>query len=259
MSDHHPTDHDHGDTHGAHGVPIPPSDEELERLGREQRQRMNTRTLPNQGGGMTLVATDPRLSPTVPPHHFFQGPMDVLPAGLDDYLLRLRDGSKVRITHRFYWYLDRVEGTTRRKALKRLYDHLLHPQGWAQMGIHWVRTTDRELAQVWVRVLPQDTSVCGPGSAGCYSWGYDARPVAEVGVEYIDREGPWNVLVGMELCWHGTVRGDDMYLAPHQPYYGSMGTWANAAAVNYLPVPAEIQSGKEWLAGQVPADRIHWH
>ena len=251
MSDHHPTDHDHGDTHGAHGVPIPPSDAELARYENGRWTRINSLSL----------APIALPSNTVPPHHFFQGPMDVLPVGMDDYQLRLRDGSKVRITHRFYWYLDRVEGATRRKALKRLYDHLLHPKGWARMGIHWVRTTDRALAHILVRVIPQDTTVCGPGSAGCYSWGYepDGKPVAEVGVEYLDREGPWNVLVGMELCWHGTVRGDDMYLAPHQPYYGSMGTWANAAAVNYLPVPAEIESGKQWLAGAVDPSRVHWH
>ncbi len=36
-------------------------------------------------------------------------------------------------------------------------------------------------------------------------------------------------------------------------------TWQNAAAVGYLPVPAETQSGKEWLNGAVPAERVHWH
>ncbi len=36
-------------------------------------------------------------------------------------------------------------------------------------------------------------------------------------------------------------------------------TWANAAAVHYLPVPAEIQSGKDWLNRAVPADRVHRH
>ncbi len=38
-----------------------------------------------------------------------------------------------------------------------------------------------------------------------------------------------------------------------------MGTWQNAAAVGYLPVPAEIQSGKDWLAGAIPPERVHWH
>ncbi len=245
MTDHH-DDHDHdGDgipERSAHGVPPPPSDEELERYH-------------EKGRALRAMGAE-----TVPPHHFFQGPRDVAKVATP-YLLTLRDGSKQRITHRFRWYLADVRGTTRRKALRRLYDHLLHPRGWAQMGVHWVRTTDRARANIIVRVIPQNETVCGPGSAGCFSWGYepDGKPAAEVGVEYIDREGPWHVLVGMELCGHGTVRMDDGYLSPHQPYYGSMGTWKQAAAVGYLPVPAEIQSGKDWLNGAVPADRVHRH
>ncbi len=252
MTDHH-DDHHHGEDHdgdgiperSAHGVPPPPSDEELERYQDEDHARRG------MGAG--------RPSTTVPPHHFFQGPMDVHRVA-NPYLLRLRAGSRQRITHRFRWYLDRVEGTTRRKALKRLYDHLLHPKGWAQMGVHWVRITDRRYANIIVRVIPQSELVC-EGAAGCYSWGYepDGKPAAEVGVEYIDREGPWNVLVGMELCGHGTVRMDDGYLTPHQPYVGSMGTWSQAAAAGYLPTAQEIESGRMWLRGEIPSDRVHFH
>ncbi len=253
MTDHH-DDHHHGEDHdgdgiperSAHGVPPPPSDEELERYQDEDHARRG------MGAG--------RPSTTVPPHHFFQGPKDVIKVS-SPYLLTMRDGSKQKITHKFRWFLADVRGTTRAKALRRLYDHLKHPKGWSQSGIHFVRVYHRENAQIIVRVIPKDETVCGPGSAGCYSYGYesDGKPAAEVGVEYIDREGPWNVLVGMELCGHGAVRMDDGYLSPHQPYYGSMGTWKQAAAVGYLPVPAEIQSAKDWLNGAVPAERIHRH
>lgn len=220
-------------------IPPPPSDEVLERY----------------------AAGGARASGDSTPLHFFApGPADVRP--VRRHRIRLRDGTTRAVTWTMPWYLDRVEGTTRATALRRLYDVLLAPQGWTRAGVHWARVTRREDAAVIVRVIPQDTTACGPGSAGCYSWGYepDGKPVAEIGVEYIDRPGPWAALVQMELCGHGTVRADDQYTRVHQPYRcGVMGDWPAVACAGYMPTPAEIEASIQWLRGETPADRVHWH
>lgn len=235
MTDHH--NHDFGDDHGAHGVPVPPTDEELRRH----------------------ELTEIRGSEPVP-LHFFKGPGPMNVEAVKPRRIKLRDGTSRTIRWRFHWYLDRVEGTTRAKALRALYDVLLAPQGWTRAGVQWARTMDPAKADIVVRVIPQDTTVCGPGSAGCYSWGGGKPPAAEMGVEYIDRPGPWAALVGMELQGHGTFRADDQYFAVHQPYpYGVMGSWAAMASAGYFPTEAEIQDTITWLEGNTPADRIHWH
>lgn len=195
--------------------------------------------------------------PGTPPHHWEPGPGAVrrLPR---PRRVRLRDGTTAEVTHEYRWYLDRVEGCTRRQAVARLYDVLLHPQGWIRSGVYWRRTFDRGDADIWVRVIPQDTTVCGPGSAGCFSWGYEDRPVAEMGVESIGREGPWRVIVGMEVCGHGTFAMHDGY-ANHGDYAGSLGAWQSAAAFGFLPSQAEIDAARAWLAGTTPAVAIHGH
>lgn len=193
-----------------------------------------------------------------PPHHWDDGPLDVRPVA-PGTTVRLRDGTRQKVTHEFLWYLDAVRGTDRRTAAKRLHDVLLAPGGWTKAGVRWRRVSTRAEADVVVRVVPQDETVCGPGSAGCYSWGYEDKPVAEVGVEYIGDPGGWSMLVGMELCGHGTFRMHDGYTREHMPYSGSMGTWAEAKAHNWLPSENEIASAKAWLAGQTPAAQRHDH
>lgn len=162
----------------------------------------------------------------------------------------------------FRWFLDRVEGTSRSKAIAKIYDVLLGDRSWSRSGVHWKRVYNRADADILVRVIPQDTTVCGVGSAGCYSWGYepDGKPVAEMGVEYIDRPGPWAALVGMELQGHGTFRADDMYFSVHAPYpIGVMGNWEAMARANYFATDQEVEDTKTWLRGETPADRVHRH
>ncbi len=193
------------------------------------------------------------------PHFWREGPVTVRPLATPR-LVRMRNGKRMAATHEVPWFLDRVKGATRRQALRRLYDVLLDPQGWIQAGIHWRRVMTREEATILVRVIPQDTSVCGPGSAGCYSYGYepDGKPVAENGVEAIDRAGAWDIIVGMELCGHGSVKMEDMYTPDHvQGYVGSMGTWEAAKQVGFRPTKAEITAAKQWLAGTLDPALVH--
>lgn len=235
MTDH---DHDHGSPKGCHGIPIPPPDEELARY----------------------ETTGVRAASSYPLHFFARGPKDV--RSIPKRYIRRRDGGAFTCTYEFRWFLDRVEGTTRAKAITRLYDVLLAPNSWSRAGVHWKRVMDRAQADIIVRVIPQDATVCGPGSAGCYSWGYEAdgKPVAEIGVEHIDRPGPWASLVNMELIGHGTFRADDQYLAVHQPYVGGvMGTWADMARASFYPTDQEVEDSKTWLKGETPPDRIHRH
>lgn len=182
------------------------------------------------------------------PVHFFAGPgpMDV------------RRVSRNR--WRFNWYLNVVEGTTRGKAIKAISAVLKHPQSWARTGVSWVRTTDWSKANILVNVIPEDKTECGPGSAGCYSWGDSDLPRAEVGVEYIDDPEMFALLINMELCGHGTFRMTDMYQGDgHSPnsYIGVMGNDVAARRSGFYPSEAEIASAKAWLRGETPADLIH--
>lgn len=233
------SDHDHTSDHGSHGVPPPPADDVL------------------AGYAMGEM----RGAEPVPLHFFAgPGPLDMTP--VKPRAVRLRDGRTRRCTWEFRWFLDRVEGTSRTNAAKRIHDVLLDPNGWTRAGVHWKRVYDRAAAHIVVRAIPMDTTVCGPGAAGCYSWGYEAdrKPVAEMGVEYIDRPGPWAALVGMELQGHGTFRADDQYLAVHLPYVcGVMGTWQAMACAGYLPTDQEVTDTVTWLQGRTPSERIHGH
>lgn len=241
MTDHDHHDHDHGaDRYACAGLPPPPPDEELSRFAVAGRIFGAMQT-----GSM--------------PHHWSTGPLDV--TRLDaPRRVRLRDGTTRQVEWEFKWFLDRVEGTDRKTAIKRLYDVFLHPNGWTRAGVRWKRTLDRAQAHIVVRVIPQDTSVCGPGSAGCYSWGYEAdgKAVAENGVEHIDRDGPWRVIVGMEVQGHGTFRVHDGYIN-HPGYEGVMGSWESVARFDFSPSEAEIQGAVMWLAGQTPAEMVHQH
>lgn len=236
MTDHH--DHHHGDQEqGAHGVPLPPSDDELRSF-----EEIGVR-------GAEMV-----------PLHFFEAPSAKnLPTTITPRRVRLRDGTYQRCTREYQWFLDRVEGTTKARALTKIYDVLLHPRSWIRSGVHWKRVMDPAQAQVLVRVIPQDTTVCGPGAAGCYSWGGGRPPAAEMGVEYIDRPGPFAALTNMELLGHGTFKADDMYFAVHLPYAGVMGTWEAMARAGYYPTDQEVADTVAWMEGRIPGDRIHWH
>lgn len=198
----------------------------------------------------------PSMSPDVnhTPHHWQQGPMDVQRAA-SPFTIRDSDGASRRMTHRFRWYLDRVEGTTRDVALRAIYAHLRHPRSWERSGVAFVRTFDKSAANIWLRIIPADTTMCGPGSAGCWSSGYEDKPVAEVGVEYIARPDAFAVILGMELAGHGMARCVDHYNPIHQPYLGVLGTWPQARAVGYYPSDEEIASVKLWLQGR--AEFIH--
>ncbi len=192
-----------------------------------------------------------------PPHFWTGGPVSFVPLAAPRRV-RLRDGTRQSVGYEVRWYLDRVEGVTRGTALRRLYDVLLRPDGWVQCGCHWRRVMRREQATILVRVIPADGTVCGAGSLGCFSWGYEADrlPVAEMGIETIDDDGPWNVVTGMELQAH-PLNLEDHYDARHQPYLGSLGTWRSAAAVGFVPTQAEIAGARDWLAGTVDPERIH--
>ena len=187
------------------------------------------------------------------PHHWEQGPADVQPTNRSR---TLRRGSG-QARWRFSWYLDRHDGLGRREALRLLYVVLNHPLSWERAGVQFVRTMDREAAHVWLRIAPAAESACGEGSAGCYSWGYEAKPVVHIGSEYAGDAGAFALLVNMELGGHACFRMLDMYSAAHQPYPGGvMGTWGDAARTNYYPSSAEITAAREWLQGR--AAHVHW-
>lgn len=184
------------------------------------------------------------------PHFWLGGPQDVA-ALPKPRRVRLRDGSRGEVTHEMRWRLDRVQGTSRRLARKRLYDVFLDPGGWVRAGLRFREVGKTETPNILVSVIPEDGTRCGAGAAGCYSWTGDGPPWAEVGVEYLDRDGPWKLIVGMECAGH-PIRMADMYTAEHQPYAGSMGTWESAVPFGFLPSNAEVAAARAWLRGEGP-------
>lgn len=192
----------------------------------------------------------PSMSPDVnhTPHHWQQGPADVTRLARP-FTIRDSAGTPRRMTHRFRWYLDRVEGTTRAEALRRIYQVLRHPRSWERSGVAFTRTFDRNAAHIWLRVIPSNTTRCGPGSAGCYSFYPGQTPLVEVGVEYINNPNVFAVILGMELA-HAAFRVADMYTPQHQPYLGVLGTWSQAKAVGYYPIDDEITASRLWLEGR---------
>ncbi len=192
------------------------------------------------------------------PHFWHGGPTTVEKLAAPRRV-RTRDGRFTSCDHEVRWFLDRVAGTTKVKALKAIYRVVLDPAGWIQTGIHFKRVMTRDEATILVRVIPSDATVCGQGTAGCYSYGYEAdgKPVAENGVEYIDKPDAWRIILGMELCGHGACRMEDMYTADHQPYVGSMGTWNDAAKVGYRPSRNEIAYGRQEILGTVDPALVH--
>lgn len=192
-------------------------------------------------GGGPLAATT-RPAPTNSVHHWQQGPADLIPL------------NKARTRWKFLWYLDSHPGLTRKQALALLYGVINHPLSWERAGVQFARTMDARKANVWVRVAPASNSACGPGSAGCYSWGHDAttdKPVVHIGSEYVGDPGAWAVLVNMELGGHACFRMLDMYNPVHQPYQGGvMGTWGDAARTSFFPSQLEIDAAKAWLRGE---------
>ncbi len=233
------SDHDHTSDHGSHGVPPPPSEYTLDEY----------------------AAGEIRGAEPVP-LHFFKGPGPMDVRKVPRKRVRRTGSATWHICdYEFRWFLDVVKGVSRAKALTRIYDVVLADNGWIRAGVHWKRVMDRTQADIIIRVLPQDETVCGPGAAGCYSWGYEAdrKPVAEMGVEYIERPGPWAALTNMELIGHGTFRADDMYFAVHLPYVGVMGNWEAMARAGYQPTGQEVADTVTWLQGQTPPDRIHRH
>ena len=183
------------------------------------------------------------------PHHWMTGPGNCRPAR--PFWARDAAGRTRRYTWRLPWVLDEVRGISRGTARRALYRVLRDPLGWEGSGVRFVRVSDPANAAVRVRVIPGAESVCGPGAAGCYSWGGGGTPLVEVGVEYLNRPGPWAVIVGMELCAHAAFAMSDMYDARHQPYVGALGTWEQAAAAGWRPTAAEITDARAWLANEL--------
>ena len=192
-----------------------------------------------------------------PPHFWRGGPVTwrKLPK---PRRVRARGGTVLPAQYEVRWFLERVQGTSRATAAKRLHDVLLNPHGWLQAGVHWKRVARRDQATIIVRVIPAGQTVCGGNAAGCFSWGFEADglPAAENGVEYIDNDGAWNVIVGMELCAH-PLSADDMYDARHQPYLGVLGVWQSAAQVGYVPTRAEIAGVRAQLDGTIDPKLVH--
>jgi hypothetical protein len=191
-------------------------------------------------------------------HHWAQGPLDLRARRKR---VRLRDGSTAAARYELRWFFDRAEGTTRRTALQAIYDVILNRVGWIRAGVHFVRTARFDQADLIVRVIPSDSTHCGAGAAGCYSWGYEdhGKPVLELGAEYVGSLEFAN-LVNHELG-HATFRMHDMYPIPgvagHDDYDGVMGTWEAARRSGYYPPAHEVQWATEWLAGR--AANVHQH
>lgn len=173
--------------------------------------------------------------------------------------VKLRDGGSATVTHRCLWYLGEVHGMSRRDAFRRINDVLLDPNGWVRTGVHFRRVNDETQAHAVVSVVAPGTTVCGRGAAGCASWGGDGAPLAEVASDLAGNAGAWRMVVAMELPGHLVFALDDMYLPQHQPYDGSMGTWAAAKARGYYPSDAEIEAAKAWLAGATDPRYVHGH
>lgn len=207
---------------------------------------MTTRTYPREEAGVRPSGA--RAAPVGPagPHFWARGPLDVVPL------------NRAKTRWRFRWYLERVDGMSKREALRAIYAVLHDPRGWARSGVHFVRTMDQAQAHIRLAIIPSGTSVCGANAAGCYSSTPGALPLAEVDVTYLRDPLTARIVLGMELCGHGCFRALDGYTAPHQPYGdGVLGTWAEARAVAGYPSDWEIAGVQQWLRGETPAAAIH--
>lgn len=215
-------------------IPRPPSDDELKRLARE---------VPKQGVNGTP--------------HFFAGPGPgrIVQRLATPAQVTTSDGKTVVCPWEVRWRLDRAIGVDRATAVKQFMAVLTDAKGWIRAGVHWRQVKGSEPADVLVRVLPGDQTVCGRGAAGCFSTGR-GLPAVECGVELIGRPGPWRAVVGMETA-HAAYAVADMYFPQHQPYRGSLGTWPEMAAVNFYPTDEEVRACVEWLAGKTPPALIH--
>ena len=183
-------------------------------------------------------------------HHWQQGPADVHRYRCNKW--------------KFYWYLDSIvplpgQIVTRRQILSTLYAVINHPLSWERSGVQFVRTHFKSRANILIRFGPQNDSACGPGSAGCYWWDSQAqKPIAYMGIEYLNNPSVMAELINMELMGHGCFRMWDMYTSEHQPYPGGvMGTWEDSRKTDYFPSELEIVSAKAWLLGL--AKHVHWH
>lgn len=165
----------------------------------------------------------------------------------------------VRYTHRLRWCLDRVAGTTRTRAARQVAGVLAAPGGWRRAGLVCTRVWRPADADILVRVIPRDTTACGPGAAGCWSWdGVPGEPaVAEIGVEYLDDPVAFATIANMEIVGHGVGHFLDMYNPQHQPYRGSLGTWEQARTVGGFPTAEEIDALRLWLQGKTDPRLIH--
>ena len=204
-------------------------------------------------GGRTHGSNVP-AGQTVVVHHWAQGPQDVLKVA--PFTARRQDGPH-RYEWKFYWYLDRLNGTTKQQALTAIYDVLRNPQSWERTGVRWVCTQDKRKANILVSVIPMNGTYCGQGAAGCYCENCESQATSELGAEY-QGSSSFAELVNMELCGHGTFRMHDMYTGPaHAGYEGVMGTWESAGKTQYYPTDDEIEWAKLWLDGQ--AQYVHPH
>ena len=195
--------------------------------------------------GMGFAATHP--AETVVVHHWEQGPGNV--SKVAPFWAKRRDGWH-QYEWKFYWYLHKVEGTTRSKALRAIYGVLRNPYSWERCGVRWIRTMNPTRAHIRLSVIPAATTACGAGAAGCYWGGHPYGKGAELGVEYIDSPF-WAELVGMELQGHGTFSMHDMYIGEgHGGYIGVMGNGGFAQLPAYYPTMDEILWTKQWLLGQ---------
>jgi hypothetical protein len=259
LDDHH---HHEGnwETRGYHGLIPPPGDAVLHEYEPPHHHAAGARDdrVVRDGGTTTY---EPTIDPARLLHHW-QAPPGPAVRASRPYRVRVRDGTTRVVQWRMPWYLDRVEGCSRSKAITRLYDVLLDPRGWINAGVHWVRVRNRAQAKILFRVIPAAETVCGPGSAGCFSWGYpDGKTIAENGVEYIDRDNAWQAITGMEAQGHGTFLAHDLYI--NHPEFNAiptvMGTWKSMAQAGYRPTEADLYSAKLFLAGKTDPSKVHRH
>jgi len=189
-------------------------------------------------------------------HHWQQGPADVKK-------VKPYKHHGFRVTHEFRFYVDRVEGVGRKFFLRRLYQVFHDQRSWCRSGVRWIRTMDPAKAQILLRVVPDGHTVCGPGAAGCYSWGGGKPPAAEIEAQYVSDDGMFPRLVWMELAGHGTFRMFDHYAGSGHDasaYHGVMGNGQDPLHASHSwPTDREIEWSKRWLKGETPPEYVHAH
>jgi len=187
-------------------------------------------------------------------HHWAQGPLDVRPLG----------PGRWEFPYWIEWGPDMA--WLEPWAWESKCDLVLNrdPRSWgARLNLNFRRVSLITECDIVLR-FNNGPPLQWPGLEGLGWYYHDpvvGKNVAHVSAlpELFNNTPGFTFVLGMEAVGHGTLRMWDMYIQEHEPYIGSMGSWASAMLNDGWPIDADIADGLVWLDGQTPPELIHNH